>query len=295
MRAPVVLALAVGVTAISAAALGIRLSHAPALAIAFHRLLYATLLLAPWSLGPAARGWRALTPTGRRQLVAAGALLGAHFASWIASLAPSSPWATSVAASATLVAAHPALVALASPWITGRPAPRGAWAGIALSLVGAAIIAAADGARGTHRLVGDALALLGAACAAGYFVLGARLRATLDLRAYLFPVYGVAALVAGALWATTGTAQVITSWREQAVFVALAAGPMLLGHGALNWSLRHAPAWMVSAAVLAEPVVSSALVFAVMGERPPPLAALGALVVVLGLGALMRARDVAAE
>lgn len=288
-RAPVYAALAVGVTAISAAALGIRLSHAPSLAIAFHRLAYATLLLAPWSVGPARRGWRTLTRTGRAQLVAAGALLGLHFATWIASLAPSSPYATSVAASATLVASHPALVALATPWVTGRAAPRGAWAGIALSLVGAAVIAWGDSAHGTHRLAGDGLALLGAACAAGYFVLGARLRATLDLRAYLFPVYGVAAAVAGVLWWLSGTAHWIASWREQSVFVALAVGPMLLGHGALNWSLRHAPAWLVSAAVLAEPAVSSLLVLCVMGERPPWTAALGAAVVIAGLAALMRA------
>jgi drug/metabolite transporter (DMT)-like permease len=131
--------------------------------------------------------------------------------------------------------------------------------------------------------IGDLLALLGAAGGAGYFLLGARLRATLSLRAYLLPVYATAALTLAVLAVLSGSALWVSSTREHAIFLALAAGPMVLGHGLLNWSLRYVPAWAVSASILAEPVSASALVLAVRGERPPWSAVAGALPVLVGL------------
>jgi len=280
----VALALGVAVATVSSAALLIRSSAADAVTIALWRLTWATVILAPWSLRAARRELPSLPRRELRLVVLAGVVLALHFGAWFVSFARSSPWATSVAASSTLVVLHPALVALATPWLFGQTVPRRARWGIALSLLGAAIIALGDAsAQGRNALIGDLLALLGAAGGAAYFLLGARLRATLSLRAYLLPVYATAALTLGALAALSGSALWVSSWREHAIFLALAAGPMVLGHGLLNWSLRWVPAWAVSASILAEPVSASALVLAVRGERPPWSAVAGALPVLAGL------------
>lgn len=283
---PAALALGVGVavTCISAAALLIRTSRADAVAIAFWRLAYATAILALPSLSFARREVPALPRRERWLLVASGAVLAVHFAAWIASFAASSRWATSVAASATLVVTHPALVALATPWLFGEPVPPRARWGIGLSLLGAAVIALGDAStQGRNALVGDLLALLGAAAGAGYFLLGARLRARLSLRAYVLPVYGVAAAVLALIGLATGARLAVTDPREHLIFLGLAVGPMVVGHGLLNWSLAYLPAWAVSTSILAEPVASSALVLLVRGERPPLSAMLGALPVLAGL------------
>jgi len=278
------LALGVAVTTISAAALLIRSSRADAVAIAFWRLLYATVALAPFCLGAARRELPALPRRERWLVLASGAVLAVHFAAWIASFARASRWATSVAASATLVVLHPAMVALATPWLFGETVPRRARWGIGLSLLGAAVIALGDASsQGRNALVGDLLALLGAAGGAGYFLLGARLRARLSLRAYVLPVYASAALTLALLAAATGAHLGVRDAREHALFVALALGPMVLGHGLLNWCLAYLPAWAVSTSILAEPVAASALVLAVRGEAPPWTAALGALPVLAGL------------
>lgn len=278
------LGLGVAVTTISAAALLIRTSRADAVAIAFWRLTWATAILALPSLGAARREVPALSPRERWMLLGAGAVLAVHFAAWITSFASSSRWATSVAASATLVVTHPALVALATPWLFGEPVPRRARWGIGLSLLGAAVIALGDASsQGRNALVGDLLALLGAAAGAGYFLLGARLRSRLSLRAYVLPVYGVAAAVLAALGLASGARLGVTDPREHLLFLALAAGPMVVGHGLLNWSLAYLPAWAVSTTILAEPVASSLLVLAVRGERPPWSAVAGALPVLAGL------------
>jgi hypothetical protein len=79
------LVLVVALAAVSWSAILVRLCEAPALAIAFWRLLFATLatsLLALRRLG-AGEVRRAL---GGGRAAAAGVLLAAHFASWIRSL-----------------------------------------------------------------------------------------------------------------------------------------------------------------------------------------------------------------
>ncbi len=285
--ARLVAALVAALVAVSSAALWIRMAHAGPLAISFYRLLYATALLAPFSLRAARRELPTLPRRDRWLVAGAGVALALHFAAWIASLAPSSPVATSVAASATLVAIHPALVAAATPWITGAPFPRRAVPGIALALLGSAVIAWGD-RRGHHRLTGDLLAFLGAIAGAAYFVLGGRLRRSLGLMAYVLPVYAMAAATLGLLALVTGESLRITDAREHALFLVLALGPMILGHTLLNWALRYLPAWAVATTILAEPVASTALVFVILRDVPPVTAVAGALVVLSGLGVIAR-------
>lgn len=281
-------ALAVALAAVSSAALWIRMAHAGPLAIAFYRLVYAVALLAPFALRPALRELPRLPRSDRWKLAAAGVALALHFAAWIASLAPSSPFATSVAASATLVAVHPVLVASISPRLTGRRVPRHALPGIALALIGSAVIAWGDRASGHHRLTGDLLALLGAVAGAGYFLLGGALRGRVGLLAYVLPVYGAAAATLGALALLTGESLAVRDPREHALFLALAVGPMILGHTLLNWALRYLPAWAVSTTILGEPVASTVLVLVVLRDAPPVTAVAGAALVLAGLVVIAR-------
>src|SRR5207253_830018 len=97
---------------------------APALVIAFWRNAMACTVLVPFT---AARHRAEATELGRRErrlAVLAGALLAAHFATWIPSLS-----FTSVASSVALVATQPAWAALIAR-LRGHHVPRGAWLGI---------------------------------------------------------------------------------------------------------------------------------------------------------------------
>src|SRR5215210_15071 len=97
-------AVAVGVLAVSAAAIFIRLADAPAIAIAFWRCALGAALLLPPALVRQER-----FPKGRDLYVgvASGVALGAHFGFWISSLDH-----TSVAASVVLVSTQPVFVAI---------------------------------------------------------------------------------------------------------------------------------------------------------------------------------------
>ncbi len=274
--------MAVAVVAMSWAAPLIRLSSAPALAIAAWRLTFATVMLAPtlWA-SPARREWATLGGSERRIAVVAGVLLALHFASWITSLR-----LTSIAASAVLVSLSPVFAWVFSRvFLRERPQRRQA-VGIVLAIAGAAVIALGDARHaGRGALIGDLLALAGAAFGGAYFVIGRRLRADLGLVAYITPVYGVAAVVLLAWAAGRHEAFVAYPARDWLIFTALAAGPMLVGHGGLNYALRYLPAYTVNVAALGEPVGATLIAWLLpaIAEPPGPAALTGG---VLALGGI---------
>jgi len=245
------LVLLAAVLAVSWAAPLIRLTAAPPLAIAAWRLTLASLVLLPLFARPRARaGWGALGPRERGIAFLAGVALALHFATWITSLR-----LTSVAASAVLVSLSPVFAWVLSAVLLRERPTRLQAAGIVVGVVGAAVIAVGDArAGGRHVLLGDLLALLGAVCAAAYLVVGRRLRARLGLVAYVTPVYGVAAAVLLAWAGLRGEAFRPYAAADWAIFAALAAGPMLVGHTGFNYALRYLPAYSVNVGVLAEPV-----------------------------------------
>ncbi|MCU0619796.1 MAG: DMT family transporter [Gemmatimonadaceae bacterium] len=120
------------------------------------------------------------------------------------------------------------------------------------------------------ELVGNALAVVGAVTASGYYLVGRRLRARLDLLPYVVLVYGWCLVALLGLCAARREPLLPWPARDWAIFVGLAAGPMILGHTAMNWALRHLPAHVVNLTVLGEPVGASllAMLIPAIGERP---------------------------
>jgi drug/metabolite transporter (DMT)-like permease len=281
--------MAIAVVAMSWAAPLIRLSTAPPLAIAAWRLTFATLLLSP--VLAASRNqrleWAKLGGPQRHIAALAGVFLALHFASWITSLR-----LTTVAASAVLVSLSPVFAWVFSRAFLGeRPARRQA-VGIVLAIIGAAVIALGDASRaGRGALLGDLLALAGAAFGGAYFVIGRRLRADLGLVAYITPVYGVAAAVL-LVWAT-GLHQAFVAYpaKDWLIFAALAAGPMIVGHGGLNYALRYLPAYTVNVAALGEPVGATLIAWLLpaIAESPGLTAVAGGVLALGGIALALAA------
>src|SRR6266540_550306 len=166
--------IAVGIVAISTSPILVREAHVPALALAFWRCLAGALLLAPFALRAGLRARRAepegpggavlpegpggaavpegpggaAVPAGSRGvplrrdlgwLALSGACLALHFSLWNASLA-----LTTVASSTVLVACSPLFVGVLAGPLLGEPPSRLGWAGIGLTIAGAALIALGD-------------------------------------------------------------------------------------------------------------------------------------------------------
>lgn len=294
---PASLVLALALAGISFAGPLVRLSHANPLAIAIWRLGFSLVAIA---IALAATGswrqWRRLDRSGVLLAMGTGAMLALHLWTWNSSVS-----LTTVSASVVLVNMQPALVALLSAvWLREPPTHR-QWLGITVAMVGALVVAVPDlmsassGAPApTHALLGDVLALAGAAAAACYLVAGRRLRATLDLWPYVGIVYGSAFVVLLVMAALVNAPIFPQPPREVAIFAALAVGPMLLGHTGLNWALRYFPAYVVNLTLLGEPIGATLLAALLPGIREVPGTATfmgGALILA---GVYVTAREVAA-
>ena len=280
-------AVAVGVLAVSAAAIFIRLAEAPAIAVAFWRCALGAALLLPPALVRRER-----FPRGQDLWVgiASGVALGAHFGFWISSLDH-----TSVAASVVLVSTQPVFVAIMAYLIFGERTSPLSFAGILAALVGTAVIAGDDSV-GSAALLGNALALAGAVTVAVYVLIGRSARTGgIGVLPYSVVVYSAAALALlpvalvldVRLWGYSGETW-FWLW-------AITLGPQLMGHTVFNWALRYVEASVISGTILAEPVISALLAWLILAEKPGLPTMLGGCVVLLGLFLLLRGRRISTE
>ena len=288
-RVPVAWALVLGVCAVSTAGVLIRLADdAPTLAIAAYRMAIASAVIGPIALLAGSRvPPRPLANKDVALMAVSGLLLAVHFGLWIGSLKY-----TSVASSVVLVTSSPLLVAVASRFLLNERAARGEVLGIVLGLIGGGVIAAGDVMLGGRELLGDALAFGGAAAAAGYLMVGRRVRAAFPTLAYAGIAYSVAAiaLVAAALAASIGLGSQLAGFGGETLvwLVLIALVPQTIGHTSLNWALGHVSATGVAIAIMGEPIGASALAWLVLGEAPSPAVVAGAAFLLSGVYLALR-------
>jgi drug/metabolite transporter (DMT)-like permease len=289
------LALIGSVLAVSTASIFIRFAqeNASSLAISAYRLVIASLVLLPFSAGRL----RAELPGLNRREIALGLLSGiflaVHFATWITSLEY-----TTVASSVVLVTTTPLWVGIFSPLFLKERPGRMVAVGLAVALIGGTIVGLSDecslGAGGLacpslrgilegRAMWGNFLALAGAWCAAGYFMIGKGLRSKVSLQSYTLGVYGTAGLVLLALVGITH--QPLTGFPPITYFwlLCLALIPQVIGHSTYNWLLRYLPVTIVSVLLFGEPVGSTILAYIFLGETPTLLKLFGGVLILAGI------------
>ncbi|MEW6502474.1 MAG: DMT family transporter [Chloroflexota bacterium] len=276
--APLVLLL--GILAVSTAAVFIRFAQleAPSLIIAAYRLGLASLILLPFSIRQARREVTGLPTVSKFQTLLAGIFLAVHFAAWITSLE-----LTSVASSVVLVTTTPLWVAIFSPLFLKERMRKEVWWGLGLALSGGVVVAASQTCAWEESrlvcaslaslfqgkaLLGNFLALMGAWMAAGYLLVGRKVRPLISLRSYILLVYSTAAVILIGLaivngYSFTGYSLPVFGW-----FFLLAFIPQVIGHSSFNWALRYLPAAFVSLALLGEPVGATILAMIFLREMP---------------------------
>ena len=296
---PPLAALAVAVLAVSTSAILVRWSGAPSLVKAFYRVLFTTLLLAPFAFTRYGAALRSLS--GRDLLVAAGSglALALHFATWFESL----EW-TSVAASVTLVQSQPVFVAVGATLLLDERVGRTKAAGIAVALCGMVLMSLAEGGSAAPRpLYGNALAVVGAVTVAAYYLAGRSLRQRVPLIPYVVVVYAVCALALFAFvlgealagGAALGPTLFDYPVEEWLLFLGMAVGPGIFGHTVFNWALGHLEASVVSVSLLGEPVGSTLLAVVLLSEVPGVVTLVGGAIVLGGIYVTTRAREDSAE
>jgi len=209
-----------------------------------------------------------------------------HFATWIASLE-----FTSVAISTLLVSTAPVWTAAYDAIVRKARLPRAAIAAFATGALGLIAILANDRTPAPHpgsELLGDALALSGAAAIAAYLLLVRNVRAQLDTWTIVTHTYIWAAIVLIA--AAALARQPLPPLHATAAWggiLAMAFISQLLGHTGFNACLRWFSPSAISFSTLLEPVFAAALALLIFGERVPPLALLGGVVVLVSIGVVL--------
>ena len=287
VSARVLLVLAVGVLAVSTAAIFIREARSPALSTAALRLLFASvpaLALLPLR---ARRDLPRIGSGGLRWALLSGFCLSLHFVTWIGSLE-----LTTVSSSVVFVTTSPLFVAGLSA-LRGEPPSARMWRAIGVCLLGGLVIGGADFGRGGAAVWGDLLALAGAFFVGCYFEIGRKLRASVAVTTYTGLVYPAAALCT--LLVAAGARQPLAGFdgKTYLMFVLLALVPQLIGHSSLNWALGYLSAPFVAIAVLGEPVLSSLFAAIFLHELPSLLAIAGACVLLAGVWLALRAESAA--
>ena len=136
--------------------------------------------------------------------------------------------------------------------------------GIGIAIIGAMIIALPDwsedaGSANPRASFGNLLAISSAITAAIYYSIGRSLRQRYGIWSYVGLAYSACALVLLIAVGLTEARFAPYPPREFSIFIALAIGPMLLGHTGMNWALKFLPAYVVNLVTLGEPVGATIL------------------------------------
>lgn len=273
-------ALTLGVISISFAAVFIRLADGPVASVGALRLLFATIVLSPFvifsrntrnSIIKLHRGEKGL-------LVLAGLFLALHFLSWIASLS-----FTGITSSIVFVTTSPIFIEIYSVTVRGEKTSAKVWIGIGLTVAGGVILGGGNIAAGGENWKGDLLAVAGAIAVAGYFIVGSSLRPKLPLLAYIFPVYGTAALFLVLAAPLLGAGLTGLPARTYFYCFLMALVCQVIGHSLFNWALRRMKTTLVVMATLGEPIGTTMIAWLILGELPVTTEILGGVVVLAGV------------
>jgi drug/metabolite transporter (DMT)-like permease len=285
------LLLAVAVVAVSTSAPLIAGAEAPTLSIALWRNLLSLPVLGLWLLLRRAEreGWRGRSAVDRRRSWVAGALLAAHFATWVPSLS-----FTTVASSVALVATQPVWAALIARR-RGDLIHRSTWIGIGLALAGTVVLTGVDVSISGRALFGDLLALVGGMFAAAYVTIGADVRRQVSTASYAFACYGAASLLLLILCLATG--QALTGYDRDTWLAigGLVLGAQLLGHTLVNLVLRSISPTAVSVAILFEILGATLIARLAFGETPPAGAWPAAALIAAGVVVVVRSEQDASD
>jgi drug/metabolite transporter (DMT)-like permease len=270
--------LALGVFAIGWSALFERWSAVPGWTSAFWRMALAQLVFVPWAL--AARPAHAARPSRAaiRDAVIAGVFFAADLALFNTAVMMSS------AANATLLGTNAPIFVALGAWLLYRDRPtRRFWAGFALSFAGMLAIVGLDVMRHPQLGLGDAFAVGGAACYAGYLLYVRRSRQEIDALTFS-AISGVAAtitlLVICLAIGTPLHGYPAQSWWALA---GLALVTQVVGHLSVAYSLGRLPVSRTSIALLGQAPLTALLAVPLLGERLTVLQVLGGALVLAGI------------
>ncbi|MBE6939354.1 MAG: DMT family transporter [Ruminococcaceae bacterium] len=274
----------IGVVGISASAVLVRWSTAPSMVLVLYRMAIAVLMLAVPVLLKHREELKSLTRKEALLTMAAGCSLGLHFSAFFESLRH-----TSIASSVILSDAEVLFVAMGSILFLRKKLSRQCWLAVFLALVGAVMVALADGGGGESGLWGNVLALTSALLLAMYTMIGTSVRSRVSNTTYTFVAYFFAGLTVLVISLFSGTPLVGYGVNNLLTALGMAVLCTLMGHSVFTWGLKYLPPAYISMVKLLDPVFSALWGLLLFGETPTVWVIVGGVIVIAGVAIYGRA------
>jgi drug/metabolite transporter (DMT)-like permease len=264
-----------GIVGIGTSGPVIALSAMPILALVFWRNLGGALLMFTFALRN--KEWMKVeNRRGMKWAAFAGVALSFHFIGFFISMR-----FTTVAAGTALTALQPIFAAYFVKRLGGH-IPKQAWLGMVISFLGVLIITGVDFQISRRAFIGDLAAIVCAALAALYVMLGSQAQRTISTSTYTSICYFVCAMTALPIALMTQTQVWGFSAREWWLLLALIAGAQILGHTMFNLALKRVSPAIVSLIVFFEVPVSAILAYWWLDQLPPTGTIPGLLLLLCG-------------
>jgi len=252
------------------------------LTLAALRTFFAVLFLAPfWFVKRSS--YQKLKSDGVKPLlmIAAGICLGLHFTLWIGSL-----HYTSVASASVLVTIHPVMLIVAESLIFKKRFKTLVWVGVFIAFSGSVLLGVSDNTYAgqfPNALFGNTLAFLAAVIFVIYFLIGRSIRQYTEWIDYVFNVYLYAAITCIVLTVIWVGGIPYMSLSAIWIGVALAIGPTIIGHGAMNYAVKYVTPTLLSTLILTEAVIAAIAAYFVFNEIPSGFSIIAMLIIMTGV------------
>ncbi|MFJ8462159.1 MULTISPECIES: DMT family transporter [Lysinibacillus] len=268
----------IGVVSVSLSAILVKLANAEAGVIAFYRMLFSVLIMAPLFFWKYTNEVKQLRIRDWLFSSIAGIFLAFHFILWFESLNY-----TSVASSTVLVTLQPLFAFVGTYFFFKEEITVKTIIAGAIAIIGSVLISWGDFKVSGTAFYGDMLALIACVLVTAYFLFGQDVRKRLSLVTYTMIVYVVSTITLLIYVLIKGESFGPYSIMDWICFILLAIVPNLFGHTLFNWSIKYVSTNVVSIAILFEPIGAAILALVVFKEYLIATQIIGGLIVIVGI------------
>ncbi|MFJ7915255.1 MULTISPECIES: DMT family transporter [unclassified Lysinibacillus] len=268
----------IGVISVSLSAIFVKLANAEAGVIAFYRMFFSVLIMAPLFFWKYTNEVKELRIRDWLFSSVAGIFLAFHFILWFESLNY-----TSVASSTVLVTLQPLFAFVGTYFFFKENITlKTIFAGV-IAIVGSILISWGDFKLSGTAFYGDMLALVACVLVTAYFLFGQDVRKRLSLVTYTMIVYAVSTITLFIYVLIKGESFGPYSTMDWIWFILLAIVPNLFGHTLFNWSIKYVSTNVVSIAILFEPIGAAILALLIFKEYLIATQIIGGFIVIVGI------------
>lgn len=271
--------LLIGVMALSASAIFVKLANAPSSIMAFYRIFFSFCVIFTISKKDTRKELLSLSKKEIILGIISGISLALHYFLWFQSLN-----LTSVASSTVIVTLQPLFAFVAGYLFFKERYTKLAVLGFIIAVIGSVIIGWGDFQLSSRALIGDLLAFISAGFISTYFIIGQYTRARLSTFSWITLTYFFAFIFLGILsliMKIPFTGYSLNTWLN---IFGITLISTLLGQVIFTWLLKYFPATVISMTILGEAVGTCILGYFILHETVSLKQFIGIVVILFGIG-----------